>query len=254
MNPPECAPHGDGSPEQVGPTVIELRQYELVPRQREVLLGLFEDRFVESQEDLGMAVLGHFRDLDTPDRFVWLRGFPDMQTRPGALGRFYSGPVWGAHSDAANATMLDSDNVLLLRPHGPTAFPVGGRVPAGARTTPPSVVVVTTFLFREPVGQHVLSLVDAEGKFLHSAPEGSTAIALLRTETAPNNYPALPVREGEHAVVRIVRYDSVNAHLAHRRHLARTSGWTGLRGQLAPHLAETPDEKRLSPAARSLIR
>jgi hypothetical protein len=32
------------------------------------------------------------------------------------LRAFYGGPVWAAHRDAANATMIDSDNVFLLRP------------------------------------------------------------------------------------------------------------------------------------------
>jgi hypothetical protein len=38
-----------------------------------------------------MAVVGQFRDTDDPDHFVWLRGFPDMETRAEALGRFYHG-------------------------------------------------------------------------------------------------------------------------------------------------------------------
>jgi hypothetical protein len=38
-----------------------------------------------------MAVAGQFRGTDDPDRFVWLRGFPDLDTRAEALGRFYHG-------------------------------------------------------------------------------------------------------------------------------------------------------------------
>src|SRR5258706_9972228 len=63
-----------------------------------------------------MRVLGQFRDKDEPDRFVWLRGFRDMPSRAEALQSFYGGPVWKAHRSAANATMIDSDDVLLLRP------------------------------------------------------------------------------------------------------------------------------------------
>ena len=61
-------------------------------------------------------MLGQFRDLDDADRFVWLRGFESMAARPAALGAFYDGPVWKAHREAANATMIDSDDVLLLQP------------------------------------------------------------------------------------------------------------------------------------------
>ena len=96
--------------------VIELRQYTLQPGQRDVLIELFEREFVESQEAIGMRLVGQFRDVERPDRFVWIRGFPDMRSRAESLQAFYGGPVWAAHRDAANATMIDSDNVLLLRP------------------------------------------------------------------------------------------------------------------------------------------
>ena len=81
-----------------------------------MLIALFDGELIESQEAEGMMLLGQFRDLDDPDRFVWLRGFADLASRPGALSRFYSGGVWRAHSAAANATMVDVSDVLLLRP------------------------------------------------------------------------------------------------------------------------------------------
>jgi len=99
--------------------VIELRQYTLVPGQRETLIDIFDGNFVEPQDAAGMTVIGQFRDLDRPDMFVWLRGFASMDRRRQALAAFYDGPVWAAHRDAANATMIDSDNVLLLRPVSP---------------------------------------------------------------------------------------------------------------------------------------
>lgn len=103
--------------ELVGPpAVIELRQYTLRPRRRVELIELFDREFVESQEGVGMSVLGQFRDLDDPDRFVWLRGFRDMEARHRALTNFYGGPVWAEHGPQANDTMIDSDDVLLLRP------------------------------------------------------------------------------------------------------------------------------------------
>ena len=63
---------------------------------RDTLIHLFDREFVESQEALGMHIIGQFRDLDNPDRFVWLRGFPDMARRAEALQAFYGGPVWKA--------------------------------------------------------------------------------------------------------------------------------------------------------------
>lgn len=95
--------------------ILELRQYTLHPGRRDDLISLFEREFVDSQLALGMTLPGLFRDAGDPDRFVWLRGFADMPARKAALEAFYGGPVWKAHRDAANATMIDSDNVLLLK-------------------------------------------------------------------------------------------------------------------------------------------
>jgi hypothetical protein len=68
--------------------IVELRQYTLHDGQRDVLVNLFEREFVESQEALGMKVIGTFTDIDRPNRFVWLRGFLDMDSRLSGLSAF----------------------------------------------------------------------------------------------------------------------------------------------------------------------
>ena len=96
-------------------SIFELRPYTLYGGNRYLLIALFERDFIEPQEELGLHVVGTFRDLDNPERFVWFRRFKDMATRGTGLSAFYGGPVWQKHRDAANATMLGSDNVLLLQ-------------------------------------------------------------------------------------------------------------------------------------------
>src|SRR5438034_1313450 len=123
--------------------VVELRQYTLHPGKRDVLIDLFDREFVESQEELGIKIIGQFRDLNDPNRFVWLRGFRDMPSRAEALKAFYGGPVWKAHREAANATMIDSDNVLLLRPARATSgfsFENSERPASGATEIPRGVI------------------------------------------------------------------------------------------------------------------
>jgi hypothetical protein len=173
--------------------VVELRQYTLHPGRREMLIRLFEREFIEPQEAAGIRVLGTFRDLDDPDRFVWMRGFPDLRARPTALGDFYGGPVWARHRGAANATMVDSDDVLLLRPvPGGPEFPCAEEVPRRSAST----ITVTVYPLREPPSAACLE---------QFADAGARAIALLQTEPAPNAFPGLPVREGEHVLVRVDR-------------------------------------------------
>ena len=96
--------------------MVELRQYTLRPGRRDDLVTVFDGELVETQEALGGYVLGQFLDLGHDDRFVWLRGFTDLGSRLRMLTAFYGGPVWAEHGPAANETMLDSDDVLLLEP------------------------------------------------------------------------------------------------------------------------------------------
>lgn len=175
--------------------VVELRQYTLHPGRRDDLVNLFERAFIESQEADGMTLLGQFRDLDDPDRFVWLRAFPDMEARLRSLQAFYSGPVWQAHRNAANATMIDSDDVLLLKPLDAADIPLRPRAHLGA-TGPGRGAAVC--------GVHRLSGPDdaLPARFrAETAPRlaahGLTPVVVLVTDDSPNTFPALPVREGE---------------------------------------------------------
>jgi hypothetical protein len=165
--------------------IVELRRYALRAGRRDELIDLFDRELVETQEEAGMAVLGQFRDLDRPDQFVWLRGFPDMRSRRTGLAAFYSGPVWAEHGPAANATMLDFDDVLLLREL--VAVPTFDRDTADPEAVLHATIWYWTGPFPDP------TRIPAE------------TLAVLRTEYAANNFPGLPVREKEHALVWLTR-------------------------------------------------
>jgi len=211
--------------------VVELRQYTLRPGQRDVLIDLFDREFVESQEADGMAIVGQFRDLDDPDRFTWIRGFASMPARARALASFYGGPVWKANSAAANATMIDSDNVLLLRP-----------VTARSGFPPPAAA-------RPPAG-------DGAAAPSHAAAEaGATPLASLQTEHAENTFPALPVRTGENVFAWLARFPSAALLDDHLRQIERSAEW---RDRVFPALSALitglPQRLRLAPTIRSQLR
>jgi hypothetical protein len=206
--------------------IVELRQYTLHPGQRDVLIELFDREFVETQEVLGMHVLGQFRDLDRPDRFVWLRGFPDMAARAVGLNAFYSGPVWKKHAHAANATMVDSDNVLLLRPVSPTS---GLDVPAERGTGGTGVVYAAICSFDAPIAADV---VDQFADYLAAQ---DALLGVYVTEPSPNNYPALPVR-AEHVLVWFAG-----------------ASLTPLPEHLERQLSRPPEVLRLAPTSRSRL-
>jgi NIPSNAP protein len=237
--------------------IVELRQYTLHPGQREALITLFDREFVESQEELGMAVLGQFRDLDNPDRFVWLRGFETMPSRAEALAGFYGGPVWKANSAAANATMIDSDNVLLLRPASAhSGFPAVGvaRPPAGTTEAPASLILATIYYRDRPFDDEFLDFFDSCARPALTA-TGVAPLACLQTEYAENTFPALPVRTGEHAFVWFARFSGPAQARAHEDRLAHSDLWQekALPG-LSQLVTGATERLRLTPTARSLLR
>ena len=162
--------------------VIESRRYRLHPGARDELISLFEREFIEPQEAAGAAVLGQFRDLDDPDRFVWLRGFTGMRARHAALEAFYGGPVWKEHRGTANRTMIAWDDVLLLRPAGPMTVDTSTRPPLGS-PAPPTTFHLTVRYLDAPVRSWPVT----PGTLVSSYED--------------NDFPALPVRTGVHAVV-----------------------------------------------------
>jgi quinol monooxygenase YgiN len=238
-------------------SVFELRQYTLHPGRRDDLIGLFEREFVESQEQLGMRLVGQFRDLDDPDRFVWIRAFRELNARPQALKAFYGGPVWKAHREQANVTMVDSSDVLLLRPAGPGpcfAAPASPRPPPGATERPTSTVVVTLCHRAAPVDDEFLGFFEQHIKPVLTE-AGGAPLACLQTEDAENTFPALPVREGEHVFAWVSAFPSVGRWREHVATLSRSPAWSDRAlPQLSARLHRPPRTLRLEPTPRSLLR
>lgn len=206
-------------------TVFELRDYTLHSGQREILIELFEREFVESQEALGANVVGTYRNLDAPDHFVWLRSFAEMETRLRALTAFYSGPVWRAHRDVANATMIDSNNVHLLGPIGGAPPTPQRRLAVGSRERHGSMFVVDVYQ----------QASETAAAFHAKAARDRQVIATFATLRTPNDFPALPVRD-DVVFVALRRFDSVAAHLP------------------IANLPAPAETLRLQPTARSLLR
>lgn len=231
--------------------VVELRQYTLKPGRRDVLIELFEREFLEGQEAAGMRIIGQFREPDAPDRFVWLRGFADMPSRAKALQAFYGGPAWQAHREAANGTMIDSGNVLLLKP----ARPGSGFADAGdafpsldASRDDRRLVVATIYYFDRPVDAGFVDLFERSLAPAATA-AGARVLASFVTEASENTFPRLPVREGEHVFVWFAGFADLAAFGA----FSSSAPWREASAALSTRLARPPEVHRLIPAARSRL-
>ena len=223
---------------------FELRQYAMRPGRRDALITLFEREFVETQEAAGIRLIGLFRDLDRPDRFVWIRGYPDQAARRPALETFYNSDHWFAHRAATNATMNSSDDVLLLRPLTPGLAPdVSVPIPTGEQ---PGRDVVVLGVHRLEGADDPLAAAFGTALADALAAAGLAVATAGITDPTPNSFPRHPVREGERVLVWLsLQPDerAANAVLARARADPR----------LAPLFAASLQLMRLQPTARSRL-
>jgi quinol monooxygenase YgiN len=80
---------------------------------------------------------------------------------------------------------------------------------------------------------------------------GGSIVAELVTEHSANNFPRLPVREGENVFVWFSVFKDAAAFDQHRRALADSPEWRELAGKLSLWSYQPVETLRLQPTARS---
>ena len=138
--------------------------------------------------------------------------------------------MWKEHRDAANATMIDSDDVLLLEPVG-AGFPTASRAARGRGAAGPVA------------GARRGAARVRRPSPTRPRPSGCSGAPVVVARTAPyvNDFPALPVRD-EKAVVVFAAFPGAKAAAAARR--AVEHAWQGEHLQVL----------ELEPTARSAYR
>lgn len=232
-------------------TVVELRQYKIVPGKRDEMIGLFETNLIEGQEAVGIDLIGQFRDLDDPNRVTWIRSFSDMARREAALNAFYFGPVWQASRGAMNPLLQDNDNVLLLKPAAAgSGFAAAARVDAPAKGG--MVVGTIHYLWKAPTEGFDRFFLDRMAPELRAA--GLPVLAAFVPETSENTFPRLPVRQGEKVFVWFTRAEDANGFEQAWTRLRARPGWSALEVELQGHEERRAQTLRLAPASRSKLR
>jgi hypothetical protein len=235
--------------------VVELRQYTLRPGTREPFIELFDNKFADPQEATGMTVIGEFRDLDRPDRFVWIRGFQDMLARATELADFYRGEVWHAHRDEANASIDDSGNVLLLESASPALrFNNIPARPSAADTHSREGLVVVTLYYTKAANPGAFGTQFDKSLRRLAEANGALTLAAYVTCSQENNYPKLPVRGGEHIFVWVSTFMNADAYAAYQAKLTADKNWTASWNSTRAQLTRDPEVLRLTPTARSRLR
>ena len=237
-------------------SVIELRQYKIVHGKRDEMIRLFESAFIDSQEAVGIRIIGLFRDTEDPNRFVWLRSFDNMAARGKALNDFYFGPVWKARRGEANPLLDDNDNVLLLRSAGadPAFDGLTTHRPrdASAPGKPGLVILTIYYLWKSPDE----GFADFFRAKMQPALDrvGLSTMATLVQETSPNNFPQLPIRTGEKLLVWVTRTDGLAQYAAAMQRVRESPGWHEVELAMTDYLERQPQVLRLAPTSRSILR
>ncbi len=174
--------------------VTELRRYTIKRGERKHFAEYFESYFPEAFEQLGAIVFGQFFERTDASRFTWIRGFKDIYARATVNGAFYYGPLWREHSAVMNDRLIDSDNVLLLRPFMPErAIPVLPAVdPVTEKEGAQGVAVAQIFALKaDDIDAFAKK---AEPVFARYRVAGAREAGILVTLDVPNNFPQHPVR------------------------------------------------------------
>lgn len=93
--------------------IVEVRRYRIKPGRREEFLEFFRTRSIPALQAHGMRVFGPLVDLENPNAFVWLRGFPSLEARDAMKTAFYEGELWKNELEAIAMPMLESYDVHL---------------------------------------------------------------------------------------------------------------------------------------------
>ena len=232
------------------PTLFELRNYSTRPGRRDALVDLFEKHFLDAYQAAGARGVGTFTNLRDPDRWVWIRAFADNRARGEALDGFYNSPEWLARRPAANDTIADISDALLLRLRFGDLAAL--RAPDGDAGQPASVVECLRWFPREGQAARLADRVLADLVPL-LARLGAIAAAVLESVALPNSYPRLPLRE-DAAVVVLTRYADAMSYQAALASRDRPAAWRRAI-DVIDRLAVRPLEAwPLQPTARSALR
>ena len=93
--------------------IVEVRSYRIKPGKRDEFIEFFETRSVPALQSHGMKVIGPLIDLENPNKFVFLRGFPSMEDLHRMKEEFYEGKLWKEELEAIAMPMLESYDVML---------------------------------------------------------------------------------------------------------------------------------------------
>ena len=180
--------------------VLELRNYLLMPNMTDEFKKYFNTYFVAPMHNLGGFTLGQFKIDRANDRFVWFRGFKDMEARVKFLNDFYvDSKTWKDYGKGANDMMINSDNVYLLRP-------LATSISVNFMEVSHKIVVVNFYSCNSTLDK-VIALFNTEYiPYLESIEVNNTTLWV--SEMQENDFPRLPAFQDKNLLVSITSFEN----------------------------------------------
>ncbi len=174
--------------------VLEFRRYTITAGGRERFAQYFESYFPEAFEQLGAIAAGSFFERKNQSGFTWIRGFHTLDARAVINATFYYGPLWKEHKKTMNDLIVDSDNVILLRPlTSAQGVPILPAVDPVTEAQGAQGIVVAE-IFAVKANSVDAFAQEAETTFAGYRAAGARAAGVLVTLDVTNNFPQLPIR------------------------------------------------------------
>jgi hypothetical protein len=118
---------------------------------------------------------------------------------------------------------------------------------------PQSLVVANIYYFAANVGAPFIEFFERVVSPALLAADIQVAATYV-SETSPNNFPPLPVRENERVFVWLSTHRDAHAYEHSLARLRQSAEWISIREELRSKLMREPEVHRLQPTPRSALR
>ncbi len=95
--------------------LFELRQYRILPGQRDTWVKFMEDVLIPFQVSKGMVIVGSFVAEEDDDLYVWIRRFDSEQEREQLYRAVYESDHWKSTIAPRVSEMLDREKMVVTR-------------------------------------------------------------------------------------------------------------------------------------------
>lgn len=95
--------------------LFELRQYRILPGQRDTWVRFMEDVLIPFQVSKGMVIVGSFVAEEDDDLYVWIRRFDSEQEREQLYKAVYESDHWKSAIAPRVSEMLDREKMVVTR-------------------------------------------------------------------------------------------------------------------------------------------